>query len=286
MFQSYQRRVAGCALAVLLAGAFSAVVRASPILYATPGALYLQDFDELPNAPENTSLGPVSWRDDITLEHWHAQTSINGGAEGGFERMRITHGNATIGAIYSFGATGDFDRALGSIGSTTIGDVVWGVHFRNDTGLTLRHLIINYFGEQWRDAGGVPAQGIDFQYSLNGSDVHGPGFGTAINVDALDFVSPSFDNAAAITLDGNNPANRKLISGQINNINWAPGTELWIRWVDVNHPDADHGLAVDDFAFQALTPEPAAPLAAGLSIAIARLHRRRRRGNSAAEFVV
>jgi hypothetical protein len=248
--------------AALAGGIFSSFAQAAPFSYTTPDSLLIESFDALPNTPENVSLGANSWDDDITLAHWHAETSLNAGAEGGTERLRITHGNTLAGAIYSFGATDDFDRALGSIGSTVVGDVYWGTHIRNDTGRTLREFSLTYFGEQWRDGGdaaGSPPQRVDFQYSLNASGLVALAFGNAVNVDGLDFVSPQFGAVAAVALDGNNLANRKLIAATVQPIIWQPNSELWLRWADINHPGNDHALGIDDLFFTASVPEPLVP---------------------------
>jgi hypothetical protein len=85
----------------------------------------------------------------------------------------------------------------------------------------------------------------------------------------------------AASLDGHAAANRHVFAPvTITGLNWAPGTDLWVRWSDPQVAGADHGLAIDDFSFSATgVPEPAslgllaaagAPLLAG----------RRRRGRA------
>ena len=74
--------------------------------------------------------------------------------------MRFGAGTANTGAFWSFGPSGSGDRALGSVGSTTIanqppGDnrVVRAARFTNNTGIVLTDVTVNYVGEQWRDGG-------------------------------------------------------------------------------------------------------------------------------------
>jgi hypothetical protein len=249
----------------------TAVASAEPYSYKTPGQLFIETFDSLPNAPENTAL-PDPWVDDLTLPHWMAITTIEVPTEGGFHRFRITHGNTSGGSIYSFGAANDTDRALGSIGSTTVGDVYWGTRFHNDTGRTLNQITFTYSGEQWRDGGATApaisvAQTIDFQFSLSATGIFGEAFKGAVDVNALDFVSPIFGSSNAVSYDGNAPANRVLLSSTIRGFQWLPDTDLFVRWIDINHLGNDHGMAIDDFSIVANTPEPCVFPAAALAAA-------------------
>src|SRR5262249_34474657 len=106
-----------------LAGLFLATrgVRAA-ISYDTDNAVYSQNFDSLPNTPENTSLGntPAGWTDDtltpgagqFSIQGWylfHALTPTEGGASG-HQRMRIGAGTVNTGAFMSFGTSASTDR--------------------------------------------------------------------------------------------------------------------------------------------------------------------------------
>ncbi len=60
-------------------------------------------------------------------------------------------------------------------------------------------------------------------------------------------------NGIFAPLNGNDPANRQLISATVSGITWLPNQELWIRWNGVSHPfDWSHALALDDLTFTAL----------------------------------
>jgi len=61
----------------------------------------------------------------------------------------------------------------------------------------------------------------------------------------------------------------------ITDINWLPGTDLWLRWDDVNNSGNDHGLAIDDLAFLAI-PEPSGIVLLGVGIATLLLRRARK----------
>ena len=118
-----------------------------------------------------------------------------------------------------------------------------GAFYRNDTGVTITTLTINYIGEEWRLGSAGRTDQLDFQYSLDATSLS---TGTWTNVDALDFVTPN--TVGVGNKDGNNPANRTVRSSSITGLNIAPSDTFWIRYNDFNASGADDGLAVDDFS--------------------------------------
>ncbi|MCU0526299.1 MAG: ExeM/NucH family extracellular endonuclease, partial [Elainella sp. Prado103] len=189
-----------------------------------------------------TTPSPV-WANDSTIEGWY--TSLTS--------YLVSTGTSTTGALYSFGGTGSLDRALGSIGSNTIGGVLYGVRFVNDTNAAISALDINYVGEQWRNGGNTAAHKLDFQYQIGATSLTA---GTWTDFDDLDFTSP-IATATAGALDGNAAANRQLRAASLNGFTLAPGEEIWLRWSDANDTGSDHGLAIDDLGVSvgnAVTP--------------------------------
>jgi hypothetical protein len=195
--------------------------------------------------------------------------------------VRITSGTSNTGSFYSFGASGSTERALGDIGSSTTtsggAPLVFGARFTNNTGATHDSFTHDFIGEQWRDGGttttGSVAQSMTFGWKVAAANIQDTGFTAA----ALGFTSPTFGATSGAALDGNAAANR-LATGPVtvSGINWAPGTDLWIRWEDVDHTGNDHGLAIDDLHFSADVPEPMGFGAVAVS-ALTLAGRRRRR---------
>lgn len=139
--------------------------------------------------------------------------------------------------------------------------IVHGARFVNDTGKLISSVTITYTGEQWRDGGRNPAGStpqqhkIDFQYQINATGINS---GTWTDVNNLDFTGP----IAVITattggaLDGNLAQNRSPIGPITVTQTIANGQEFWVRWVDINDPNNDHGLGVDDFSLSVTFAQP------------------------------
>src|SRR5947209_12581769 len=230
-----------------IASAESGVGRVRPSLSMTTlGTAITQNFDTLANT------GTPTWTDDSTLSGWYAQfgTTTNPTA------YTPGTGSSGTGALYSFGSTGSTDRALGSVGSGTTGDIFWAIKLTNNTGSTITSLDVSYTGEQWRQGGCTPtpctplAQTVDFQYQIANAGVITDANTPTTNWldhDPLDFTSPQPGISSAAAIDGNGSANRTALSSTIN-VTVNPGQEIWLRWKDINHPNNDHGLAIDDFS--------------------------------------
>ena len=134
-----------------------------------------------------------------------------------------------------------------------------GASFTNNTGFVITDLAVSYTGEQWRLGTAGRADRIDFQISVNATDLS---TGTYTNVDALDFSSPNTTTTGA--LDGNAAANRTAISATITGLSIAPGATFFIRWVDFDASGADDGLAVENFSITpSNNPTPTNPTGSG-----------------------
>ena len=271
------------------------------VVYSTAGSTYSQNFDSLPTTPENASIETVytdGWQDDvdpaassqsdISIPGWYLWHSVSPASENGFngnQRFRITAGSSTTGAFNSYGASGSTERALGSLGSTTIANqptgtppandtrVLTALRLTNGTGGTLTEFTLTYTGEQWRNGGETTptSETLLFDYSL---DATAPQTGTFVAEPSLNFTTPVF-TVTASSVDGNAAANRQTLTATITGINWLPGTDLWLRWNDPQRLGNDHGVAIDDLSFSAAVPEPTCVgvLAVGM---IGMLSRRRR----------
>lgn len=283
--------VAGLALSAL-------TTAEAAVGYSTPGSTYSQNFDSLPNTPENTSLGssPIGWTDDnaspgagnFSIVGWylyHPLVLAEGGVNS-HQRMRVGAGSANTGGFMSFGASGSSDRALGDVGSNTLAgpnsptNSIWfGLRLSNDTGITLTDFTLTYDGEQWRDGGAATpvAQTMNFMWSTTATAISDPN--TAFTaVPALNFTSPVFANTGSgAAVAGNSAGLVAGITANVSGINWQPGADLWLRWDDINNAGNDHGLAIDNLSFSATaTPEPSVLVLAGVAATGLLIFRRRK----------
>lgn len=170
-------------------------------------------------------------------------------------------GGTNSGNIYSYGAAASSERALGSLGSGSLGHptggdqtlgIFYGFKLANTTGSTINGLTVDYFGELWTKQGSLVDE-IKFQYSTNATSIN---TGTWNTVSALTF-TPSVDLAgyagiANGAVNGDLPANRVQKAGTfLFGSNIPNGGTVWIRWFDYNSVGNDDGYGIDDLI---LTP--------------------------------
>lgn len=162
----------------------------------------------------------------------------------------VGNGSSSTGNTYSFGATGDPDRALGSLRTSSLA-ATFGTVVTNLTGATITELAIEYLGEQWRLGAVGRSDRLDFAYSLDATSIV---TGNWLEFDALDFVAPVTAGATG-ALDGNLAGNRVLVSHPLSGLALAPGASLWLRWSDFDASGSDDGLAIDDFSIRGFAGE-------------------------------
>lgn len=245
------------------------------VVYNTAGSIYSQNFDTLA-----TSGTTISWVNNTTLPGWFLYRQPAPGTD--ITTYAAGTGSSGTGSFYSFGAAGSGERALGGVGSggTYFGSPANGavagwiaVGFINNTGQTLKQFSVSYAGEQWRDGGAAAAQTMRFEYGWGGSFTT-VGVWTAPGGD-FDWASPVVSGSAG-AVDGNSTGRVPGRGGLVGGLSWGPGETLWLRWVEVNDPGNDHGLAIDDFNFVAV-PEPAGlAVWTGLGITLLAVARRLR----------
>lgn len=240
---------------------------------------YSQNFDTLPGS------GTSTFTNNTTLTGWYAQH--NGTSSGGTALVfngaldsTVTANNPEFG-LYSLGTSSE--RAFGSRPNTaTSGNIYFGLRLTNNTASTINTLTVSYTGEQWSTPQTgtsvvTSVEGLFFSYKVGSASI-GDTSGFTSN-SAGDFPIVQTDKTQVV-IDGNSSANQRLVSISLSSLNWAPGSDIWVRWQDINDSaTADTLLGIDNLSITAGTiPEPSAFAAiAGLgALACSALRRRRR----------
>jgi hypothetical protein len=295
----------GIALTIALLISFANQCWAS-VMYSTPGATYSENFNGLPtDMPSNASIqsGTTAyvngWQDDATTvagDHvsvpgwylWHPIAPTSEGGTNGHQRLRVGVG-ANTGGFWLFGpSNSDPEKALGSLGSTTVAanndNEFIAVRLTNNTGVTLYKFTVNYDGEEWRDGQLATPETLSFGYNLGATTTGTPPnwadpTTTFTAVPSLNFTSPVFSGtgSSGTAVDGNSAGKVAGITATVSGISWDPGTDLWLRWADPQAPSAaDDGLGIDNFSFSADVPEPSSLILFGTVIFALGLAARRR----------
>lgn len=189
----------------------------------------------------------------------------------------VDTGSTNTARVYSYGASGSTERALGSLASGS-NEPAFGVAITNNTGAALSKVDISFVREQWRSS--TTEQNIlTFAWGISSGSVTSSNYLTSSSMTAFSTLNVVGMAAVASNgaLDGNATANKANVSGTITfSTPLAVGQTLFLRWQDYNNGGSDAGLAIDNFSanFTAV-PEPAsmALLAlGGLMLAARRRH--------------
>jgi len=240
------------------------------IAYTSPGSIYSQTFDELPNP----GLTSVNTANPVTIEgityalgnpfDFAAPVLASGngglglaGLSGWYglaslaAKFGATDGDQTTGGVISFGLPANSNRALGLLATSSTGPTSFGARFMNQTGRTLSYLNLQFTGELWRQSS-LPKT-LEFYYFIDPS-------GTAPFSPSLTALIPSLNVSFAtsptavggVAVDGTAPANQIHLSalGQVIT-NWPPGAALFLVWEMANATGKSQGLAIDDLLFSA-----------------------------------
>jgi hypothetical protein len=206
------------------------------------GGIYTQDFNSLPGGVPNqiNTRMPDGWKLWPDEFYW---TSVTAGL------------NPTYFAYSVSETAASSDKAFALFSGETRSQYL-GVHFRNASPTTLTSFTISYWIEQWSKGLGLTDFVIyPFEYSLVATNLR---WGTFIRSDAGGIASVTDQNESSPDrqpLNGNDQANRRLITTTISGISWAPGQSLWLRWLkdrEVSYFYEVQLLAIDDFTFTAV----------------------------------
>ncbi len=249
---------------------------ASFVDYVSPGSVYTQNFDALPN-PGATSVNTAN---TVTINgvtyslanpYDFAYPTVASGGSGGLgisalagwygsgalvSRFGATDGDQTTGGQLSFGLPGSPNRALGLLATSSTGGTAFGLRLINGTGLTLTRINLQFTGELWRQSNLPKTLPFGYFIDLTGTAPF-PTSRTAA-IPALDVNFPTVPAAVnGVAADGTSPLNQTNLSVLNQTItNWPPGTALWLVWQMADSTGKAQGLGIDNLTFSATVPLP------------------------------
>lgn len=192
------------------------------------------------NVPYTEDFSGMGATETAFIPGWTAINVANGAAL----TMAVTNGVANSGNVYNVGATGSEERAFGTLADGTTIPAL-GAVFTNNTGGTVSKISIQARMEQWRESGNALAdETIAFSYSFDATSLN---TGTWTSVTALDLKEKLTTVNTNNAVNGNLASNYTLLSNIITGLNWANGTNLWIKWTDTNDAGSNGLYAIDNF---------------------------------------
>jgi hypothetical protein len=273
------------------------IPEASFVPYTSPGLVYTQHFDSLPN-PLTDSVNadnpvtidgltyglsdPFDFAFPLISNGVSNATGIGFGGLGLLETMPGWYGVADVqpkfgacegdqstGGVISFGLTNSpstsTNRALGLMASSSTGGTAIGIKLINQTAGTLDQITLGVTGELWRQA--AVAKTMVFSYWIDpGATNPFPATSTGVltNLNVSFPIDPAATNP--VPVNGLAPANQ-LSAGVVNQpiADWTPGAALWLVWRMADSTAKGQGLAIDDLTFSASSP--AAPVSLAIQSA-------------------
>ena len=192
------------------------------------------------NVPYTEDFSGMGATETAFIPGWTAINVANGAAL----TMAVTNGVANSGNVYNVGATGSEERAFGTLADDTTIPAL-GAVFTNNTGGTVSKISIQARMEQWRESGNaLTDETVTFSYSFDATSLN---TGTWTSVTALDLKEKLTTVNTNNAVNGNLASNYTLLSNIITGLNWANGTNLWIKWTDANDPGSNGLYAIDNF---------------------------------------
>lgn len=269
---------------LLMLMVFSAIGVVGQTVSYTSGTI-TQNFNTLPSTV-TTYTGGTNYNGpyELSTSANNAATmspAINASSMGGWYISRIQgtgtgtnvgfvvgNGSGTTGAHYSFGTTGNSDRALGSLASSARSNRM-GVLLTNSSTTTYNEITITFSGETWRRVTNAAFTSLlAFSYKVGATNIDdATGFtnNSALNYTAQGTITGS-------NTDGNTSTYRTAgITTTITGLSWAPGQVLALRWDDLRGPSGNmQAVAIDDFSFSAaVTANPNITVPSSLSEIVA-----------------
>jgi hypothetical protein len=247
------------------------------IAYTSPGWVYTQNFDGLPD-PGATSVdsdNPVTINGvtySLANPYAFAGPVSAGGNSGGLgigqmagwyglgslvSKFGAADGDQTTGGQISFGPPSSSNRALGLLATASTGATAFGARFINQTPSILTAINVQLTGELWRQSDLPKTLECGYFIEPTGTAPFStsqtallPGLNVSFPVNPTAAGGLAVDGTASI-----NQTNLSVVDQAITN--WPPGAALWLVWRMTDATGKAQGLAIQNLSFSALAQTPA-----------------------------
>jgi hypothetical protein len=188
-----------------------------------------------------------------TMSGWYGECDAD--TDGG--QLGASDGSQTTGGIISFGTldSGNTNRALGLIATSTSGGTHFGLKLINATATNLNYISLQYVGEYWKL--GTKSKTLTFGYSIDSAgntSTLSTNEIAAAQLNTLSNLNFSFPVAPKV-----GPTNGTLSVNQSNFVvanlplvtAWQPASALWLVWSIDDDTGSGQGYAIDNLSFAA-----------------------------------
>jgi len=221
------------------------------------GGTYTNNFDSLPSTGSqpiaaNPNVTPVDMNVAFGVASLDGWTVANAsGTFGTLAAFTADDGvSATGGRIFSYGAAGSTERALGTVASNSgLALPVYGLTLRNATAATITQFTLSFTEEGWRNATQA-FTAVAFSHLIGAA-----GANTILSGTPSVSTNTALNLSTDVTTTTNAPGLPQTTAhtATVTGITWNVGEDLILRWFDPNDANTggtgDDGNALDDFTF-------------------------------------
>jgi len=257
----------------------SATPPASFIDYVSPGSIYSQTFDSLPdpgatsvNANNPVTVGGITY--SLANPFDFAFPTVASGTNGGLgipalsgwygssaatAQFGATDGDQTTGGVLDFGLPNSSNRALGLLATSSTKGTAFGVRFINGSGTALTRMNLQFTGAVWRQSN--LSKTLQFYYFVDLTGTKNFSTNVTALIPALNVNIPTVAaDVGGVAVDGTSALNQTNLS-VLNQVitNWPPGAALWLVWQMTDSTGKAQGLGLDNLSFSA-TAQPVTAL--------------------------
>lgn len=220
---------------------FIAVIANAQVSLTETTNTYLQNFG---------TANITAWTNNTTFSGWYASQS---GGTFGVTNLNITAAAPTnTGGFYSYRCSGGSDQKIGSRPSGTTGTIYYGLRIKNNSAIAIQSLEITYDHFQFSLAENDGNLNTNlFSYRVAATAITDLTSGTYTSVAALNFSQNVGDTGGNTAQLNGYPCTQTGTKTSCLAVTIPAGSEIMLRFSDVNDAANDHHMGIDNFSVKA-----------------------------------